>query len=117
MDLSNNTRLRALHFKFINFGEDEDLTWILKIISQVTSSRMNELVFHISVRRVEDLKVLDWGALSNILEKSLFSTSLQRVHFIIDGGLWPKKAESYIRRSLRYFDVRGTLFVDCPERG
>jgi hypothetical protein len=110
VDLSHNTQLRALHFTSIRLGADDDTTWLPKIISQVTSPYMNDIVFHTEYY-FQDFELLDWDALSDIFGKRLFA-SLQRVEFITK---WAEMAESYIRRRLRHCDHRGILFVG-PQR-
>src|ERR1700683_594992 len=96
VDLSYNTQLRALHVLSIRLDTHADTTWLPKIISRVTSPHMNDFLFYTEVHRFEDLSLMDWDALSSILRKSLFS-SLRRVEFRIEGRLWSKSTESYIR--------------------
>ena len=52
--------------------------WIMAILSQVTS-RVEEIMFQVGISRLQDLEILEWDTLAELLELAHFST-LKRLH-------------------------------------
>lgn len=78
---------------------------------------MQEVAFHFClINNIRGLEVLDWDAIHTILQRGAF-TSLQKLHFQIDGKLKRKKARHFIRGRLHLGDDKGLLSVqDSPEQ-
>jgi hypothetical protein len=76
INLLNHPHLRAVHFtEYLlehHVAASENLSWIPTILSHITLSRIEELVFHIVVSDPKDLEAFNWDALTNTLVETSF---------------------------------------------
>jgi hypothetical protein len=84
IDLSNHTHLRVIHFTEYMLDPhttaSQNGSWIPVILSQIATSCIEELVFHILILEYGQLDLFNWDALANILVETSF-TQLRTIRF------------------------------------
>jgi hypothetical protein len=123
IDLSSHTHLCAINFTEYVLkpypSASENLSWIPIILSQITPSCIEELVFHIVVSDPEDFKAYNWDALTDILVETSFFR-LRSIHFHAEVEvaylesvvrLDQPKVMDLIRRKLATWAALGVLSV------
>ena len=74
----------------------------MAILSQITSPRVEEVMFEVGISQLEDLEIFDWDTLAELLELAHFS-ALKRLYFSGD-------QES----SARILDATPWIFAKLP---
>lgn len=122
INLAHNTNLRCLHFGRIKLNElsgshwKAPLVWMEMVLSQITSSQMEELRFWIEVDFYHDLNRIDWDMLARLFAQPCFS-GLKILHFDVQrfGYVNVNSAGEWIRHQLLACDARGILTIyDMP---
>lgn len=89
-----------------------EVGWIMAILTQVTPPRVEEVMFQVGISRLQDLEILDWDALTGLLELPHFS-ELKRLRFSGDKESSTRMLEAapWISAKLPIFSDRGILMV------
>ena len=73
IDLSSHSCLRTINFtESVSALQGTWSSWIPAILSQISGSCIEELVFQVVVRDAQSLKTFNWDALADILVPSSF---------------------------------------------
>jgi hypothetical protein len=114
-DLRHNTNLRSLRASGIKlYSRSEGGTVLRKVItsvfSQISSERLARTELEVFVLKPDDLEVVDWNELVQILSRPQFS-GLYRIHVIVrafGNSAW-MELEERIRNKM--YDLRNVLEV------
>jgi len=111
IDLSDNINLRVVRFDYICLDTDTPSTvyetCLPILLSRITSTHIEKVVFEISTTAIGDLDRLDWGHLANVLARPQFSR-LQRVEFRVSCTN-EDQVSKMIRSKLHALDAQGII--------
>ncbi|KAI0928933.1 hypothetical protein AcV5_006345 [Taiwanofungus camphoratus] len=121
LSLANNTGLRALHFGGLNveasrnFLSNQLFPWVTVMLSQIRSSRLQEVTFELEITSVHDLLHLDWERIGRDLFREEFRGLIVMFYVgcadIVSNV--QKDVQKMIASRLSGFQERGTLIVKC----
>jgi hypothetical protein len=115
IDLAHNISLRSIHLDdMVIIGGSRKhmaLGWIPMILSQIISSRMDEVRLRFWLNVVDELDAVDWAYVQHILAHPRFS-SLRGIVFVMLGQVDRGKARESIIRRLPVLHGRGLLYFD-----
>ncbi|EMD38238.1 hypothetical protein CERSUDRAFT_113397 [Gelatoporia subvermispora B] len=123
LSLTQNTGLRSLQFGGLTVHSESARTflaqrlfpWVLGMLSQVRSTRLQEITFELDIGAVCDLHRLDWARMDATLCRSEFS-GIEVTFYVIcaeTSGNTDKDIKNLIREGLPGFSEKGTLRVSC----
>ncbi|OCH92083.1 hypothetical protein OBBRIDRAFT_751976 [Obba rivulosa] len=123
LSLAQNTGLRSLHFGGLSVRVDTARTflarrlfpWVLGMLSQLRSTRLEEITFELEITTVHDLDRLDWERMDAILSRLEF-LGIEVTFYVACAkttATTDKDIKSLIRERLTGFSEKGTLRVSC----
>lgn len=123
LSLAQNTGLRSLHFGGLSINVEAGRTflarrlfpWVLGMLSQLRSTRLQEITFELEITTVRDLHSLDWARMDAALSRPEFF-GLDVTFYVACSettGSSEKDIKGLIRDRLVGFLEKGTLRISC----
>jgi hypothetical protein len=110
MDLAQNSELRMTLFSLDLRSTTRTPEWVTTLLSQINSSRIEEIVMHIVLTRSGELEIIDWALLERTLSRPEFS-QLRRFTFEFSVVEVRDKAAAvaFIKKKLPQCDASGII--------
>lgn len=115
VDLSYNTELRSIYFDClalytIYMGRAHEGLHVPRILAQITSPSIREVIIRVRIDAADDLDLLDWSTIECILERPNYHGLQKLIVSGLDGDLLGE-AEAWVKNRLPSCNVRG--IVEC----
>ena len=116
VDLSYNTKLRSIDFDFLGLytiflGRAHEGLHVPRILAQITSLSIREVIIRVRMDVADDLGLLDWSTIECILERPNYRNLQKLIVSGLGTGDLLHETKTWLKNTLPGCNARG--IIEC----